>query len=396
MTRRLLCLAAFLVFGSLPPAVSAQTVTWSGQIRPRYEHRDPVAGGPDEFTSMRVRLGLLARVDSSLSVFVQGQDVRLWGEETNTLSDFRADNIDVHQAWLRYRHPGAPWLVSTVGRQEMSFGGQRLIGAVDWTQQGRAFDGVRLDLGQGRGRVSLVGMTLAENTAAAHEVDGALLGAYATIGAVGPGALDLYLLNDRVDATAQTDQLTMGARYAFQHSGFAGRVEGSLQRGDRVGTPVSASMVGARVGRSFSGDAVHLAVWYDRLSADDPNDPDTNAFSTLFATNHKFYGFADLFLDIPAHTQGRGLEDIAVKLSARLGSGTTAALDLHRFAAVSARDLASGHYADELDLTGTHRLSPHLSIVGGFSFVWQDDALARVGRLSEDLTFGYLSINATF
>ncbi len=30
---------------------------------------------------------------------------------------------------------------------------------------------------------------------------------------------------------------------------------------------------------------------------------------TLFATNHKFYGFADLFLNIPRDTAGRGLRD---------------------------------------------------------------------------------------
>ena len=36
-------------------------------------------------------------------------------------------------------------------------------------------------------------------------------------------------------------------------------------------------------------------------------------FDTLFTTNHKFYGLADLFLNIPLQTDGRGLQDLAVK-----------------------------------------------------------------------------------
>ena len=63
--------------------LAAQDVNISGQIRPRYEYRDPVDGAKDAFTSMRVRIGLKAEVDRNLSLFVQMQDVRLFGEETH-------------------------------------------------------------------------------------------------------------------------------------------------------------------------------------------------------------------------------------------------------------------------------------------------------------------------
>ena len=40
-----------------------------------------------------------------------------------------------------------------------------------------------------------------------------------------------------------------------------------------------------------------------------------NVFNTLYATNHKYYGFMDYFIDIPRHTYGLGLIDIHAKAS---------------------------------------------------------------------------------
>ncbi|NNL30908.1 MAG: hypothetical protein HKO77_07785, partial [Gemmatimonadetes bacterium] len=89
---------AVVTAGALTAApVLAQEVTLTGQVRPRFEFRDPVAGGLDDFTSMRVRLGVDALIERGLSVFVQVQDVRIWGEESHPLFDFSADALDLHQ-----------------------------------------------------------------------------------------------------------------------------------------------------------------------------------------------------------------------------------------------------------------------------------------------------------
>ena len=60
------------------PCANAQEVTLGGQLRPRYEFRDPTATGSDGFTSMRVRATLSARLERNVRVFVQLQDVRLY------------------------------------------------------------------------------------------------------------------------------------------------------------------------------------------------------------------------------------------------------------------------------------------------------------------------------
>lgn len=62
-----------------------------------------------------------------------------------------------------------------------------------------------------------------------------------------------------------------------------------------------------------------MTLWYDHLSGDDdPSDGTVRVFDTLFATNHKFYGLADYFLNIPVQTVGRGLQDLALKAWAYL------------------------------------------------------------------------------
>jgi hypothetical protein len=391
------CIAAAGVFALAVPTLRAQDVTFHGQVRPRYEYRDPLVDGPDAFTSMRVRAALDARLDPGLTVLIELQDVRIWGEEHSTLGDFTANHLDMHQAYVRYQGPALDWLTATIGRQETNFGGERLVGAVGWSQQGRSFDGVRLDLRRGRRTVALIAYTLAETSAATHEADAGLFGAYATFGEVGPGALDLYLLHDRVEGAAKTDQPTFGARYAFRRGRVEGRAEASLQRGERAGKKVSAFAFGGRLSTSFAEGRGTLNLWYDHLSGDDDaSDGETSVFSTLYATNHKFYGLADVFLDIPAHTGGAGLVDTALKLGWKASGRTALGADVHIFRAAKRAGLSTSHFGDEIDLTVSHAYSDHLGVAAGFSLVFQDDALADVHRLSGDLRWLYVMFDARF
>jgi hypothetical protein len=70
--------------------------------------------------------------------------------------------------------------------------------------------------------------------------------------------------------------------------------------------------------------------------------------------------------------------------------------DFHSFSAAEQGSLSTSHFANELDLTGSHRYTPNLTMVTGLSFVMQDDALSEIGRLSEDMTWVYVMFNATF
>ena len=388
---------ATLFAAATTPGYAQVATTFHGEVRPRYEFRNPLGGGPDQFTSMRVRLGLEAMLDANLSVFAQLQDVRIWGEETHPLFDYRADNLDLHQGYLRHRGERLEWLTVTAGRMEATFGEERLVGPVGWAQQGQSFDGVRLDVDQAWGDVAIISYRLGDETATSVAVDKEFYGAYGTVPDLGPGDIDLYWLYDRTEGAAETDQHSVGARYVFAAPGdIEGRVEGTFQTGTRAGNDVSAYLLGARVGKAFLERRVGVTLWYDYVSGDDASTAETEAFHTLFATNHKFYGLADLFLDLPVHTAGAGLQDMALKLSWQPRDDFSLAADLHSFRAAERGTLSGSHFGDEIDLTASHRYSEHLTAVTGFSYVLQDDPLAEIGRLSEDLKWLYVMLSAAF
>ncbi len=388
---------ASIALSSLPGVAGAQEVGVHGQVRPRTEFRD--LGGNSQstaFTSMRVRTDFLAQLERGVTVFVQLQDVRLWGEETNTLGDFNADNLDLHQGYLKVALGERQLLSATVGRQETNLGGQRLVGAVGWAQQGRSFDGLRISSDREWGSLDFLAYKLREGDL--EDVsESNLLGAYAVLDVDDRNRLDLYILHNGVSQQIGTDQSTVGARLHGSVVRFTYRGEVSVQRGERLGDDVSAYMLGARVGRDFAGGRGALTLWYDYLSGDDaPDDGTTRVFDTLFATNHKFYGFADLFLNIPVDTGGLGLRDAALKGSYDLGSETRLAADVHHFSLAKSGSLPSSALGQEIDLTVTYRYTSNLSLQAGQSIVFADDALINLGRAEGTLHFGYVMLNATF
>lgn len=394
-------LIALLVLATFPTGLAAQEVVVGGQLRPRWEFRDSLETGDDAFTSMRARASVSALLEDGVRVFLQIQDVRIWGEETNTLGDFEADNFDLHQGYVEVRarasRADSTLLSARVGRQELIFAEQRLIGAVNWAQQGRSFDGVRLTAELPTVRVDVFANQIADATAGTQENDAIFVGGYGTLAGLGPGSLDLYVLFNRIDAEQETNQTTIGARWFGAHGPYRFRGELNFQTGERAATDVTAFMLGARLGRTFADGAGQVTLWYDYLSGDDdPTDGTLRVFDTLFATNHPLYGFADFFTNIPRDTGGRGLQDFVVKAHYEPLESLRVALDAHSFYLAQSDGLSTGHLGEELDLTATYRLGPYLRLVGGFSYLIVGDAFAEIGRLTEDATWVYTMLDVTF
>jgi hypothetical protein len=164
----------------------------------------------------------------------------------------------------------------------------------------------------------------------------------------------------------------------------------------RGGTDVAAFMLGARLGREVLTGRGSVTLWYDYLSGNDPDSGETEVFSTLFATNHKFYGLADVFLNIPAHTAGAGLQDMAIKLASDPVGWLNIATDLHSFRVSKQGALSGTHFGEEVDVTLTGRYWSNFTTTAGFSYVFADEPLKETGRLSEDLKWFYLMVRTAF
>jgi hypothetical protein len=394
-----------LLLAALPTTAFAQEVDlkFGGQVRPRFEYRDPLPldGGAENFTSMRTRLDLRASMDDNLSAFIQIQDVRLWGSEGNTLGDFAANGLDIHQAYIDLGKAVDGGFMGRFGRQEVNFGGQRLVGSVNWAQQARSFDGIRVGSGGSVGNIDVFAAKLSDNQAGDIDVEADLVSGYGTWDISTTQDLDLYWIYDhREDDEAsagddKTNRHTMGTRWVGHVSDFTYRAEGSYQTGTWSGTDVSAFMFGGRLAYNFSKASVTL--WYDYLSGDgDLGDDTIKVFDTLFATNHKFYGFADLFLNIPVHTGGRGLQDMAIKGTYKINPAWMLRLDLHSFQMADQGSLASGHFGEEIDLVASWKYNKYLNLSAGVAYVFQSDGWAEIGRLTKDMGWVYLMLDAKF
>jgi hypothetical protein len=396
-----------LLLAALPTAVVAQEVDleFGGQVRPRFEYRDPLLlpdGGAENFVSMRTRLDLRAGLDDNLAAFIQIQDVRLWGSEGNTLGDFSANGLDIHQAYIDLGKAVDGGFMGRFGRQEVNFGGQRLVGSVNWAQQARSFDGIRVGSGGSVGNIDVFAAKLRDAQAGDIEAEADLVSAYGTWDITGTQDLDLYWIYDhREDNEAdpgdqKTNRHTFGTRWVGNVSRFTYRAEGSYQTGQLLGTDVSAFMFGGRLAYGFGGKA-SVTLWYDYLSGDgDLGDDTLKVFDTLFATNHKFYGFADLFLNIPVHTGGRGLQDMAIKGSYRFNPEWMLRLDLHSFRMADKGPLASGHFGEEIDVVASWKYNKYLTMSAGVAYVFQNDGWAEIGRLTRDLGWVYVMLDAKF
>lgn len=361
------------------------------------ESRAQGENGRETFSSMRVRAQLQGLLGDGGMVFIQVQDVRVFGEEANTLGDYRADAFDLHQGYLEFGLGSEKGTQLRVGRQALALGEQRLVGAVEWTQQGRSFDGARLTTpGLGPLKLDLFAMKLQEKSSATYDFDGEFLGAYGTLDLKAGGSLDLYALLTRDSREDGTEEHTLGALWKGEAGPLEMRFEGSLQGGEREGAEVSAWMLGARAGMAVH-DRATLTLWYDHLSGDDdPDDGKVKVFNTLFATNHAFYGAADYFLDIPVHTGGLGLRDAALKLAVNPVEGTRIGADLHAFSTAQEGGLSTRSLARELDLILTHAVGSGLTAVVGFSWVQARDGIRELERLEENANWSFLMLNAVF
>lgn len=386
---------------------AAQDATIHGQLRPRMEGWTPAGadGGADAFTSMRTRIGIRGRLDRGVSVHFQLQDARVFGEEQGTLTDFHADGLDLHQGWVQLGafDDAARGPALRVGRQEIALGGQRLVGNVDWTQQARSLDGARVRLRTAPGPIDVFGFTLADASAAGIDRDAVFAGFHAPLRIGSVERFELYgLFNGNGgepgdDGEAATRQATAGARVVGTARGLRYRGEGYWQFGRRGGREVGAFLAAARVGVPFADGRARVTLWYDHLSGDDrPGAGRVRAFETLLATNHKFYGHADLFLDIPAHTAGRGLRDLALKTSWRARPDLTLAMQLHEFRLADGGGLSTTRLGEEIDLTATRRYGGALRVEAGFSYVVRGDGFAEIGRPTGHVAGGYLMLDATF
>jgi len=357
-----------------------------GQIRLRLELDDKsFAPNTDanDFTLMRTRLGLKVNPAEKVTVVLQFQDSRTFGTELSTLADM--GNLDLHQGYVRLDDfLGAEGLTFQVGRQEISFGGERLIGPVGWHNVGRSFDGGRLYLTRPAIRAEFWAAKtneLYDNTPAENR-DKNIFGFDLELVRLPEFAPRGYYIgeidNDRSSAgLRKLSRHTLGV----QATGKAGRLdydlETALQTGELGGRDISAYLAALALGCTFKPETgTRLSAGYDYLSGNDGS-ADYKAFNTLYATNHKFYGSMDYFINIPAATGGLGLKDFMVKFQHKFHPQVTCKADFHLFRYAREDSFGQKALGKELDLSLLYNCRKLVKNTIGLSIFIPDEVFER-------------------
>ncbi len=396
------------VVGLVALTVGALQAEWtlSGQIRHRFEwdQRSFNADqGANTYHLLRSRLGIQFSNDPIYAYF-QFQDSRAFGTETSTLTDGSADNFDLHQGYLRIRHPFGLRMCLKIGRQEVALGNQRLVGAVGWHNIGRSFDGIVLHSHLGPLGVRLFTLRTNETSAPKDEGDFDLFGFHG--GLTLPGLrVEPLLLFEHTYNLPDSQAVNRFTAYAWVHGGLAGltySLEGAYQGGTQQGLDISAFLAAVKLGYTLQQAAMKpgITLGLDLLSGDaDPTDDKIEVFNTLYATNHKFYGYMDYFLNIPVHTYGLGLQDLYASLHAKPLPGFTAKATAHVFQAAQEYTLQDGSttraFGNEVDLTLSYKYGENLGVSGGFSVFLPGD-IFKEKRGEDPATWFYLMTTVTF
>jgi len=306
-----------------------------GELRLRYESKDSAGPFPnndfitkgkvnsnDEMTE-RLRLHLGYAPTSWFKVYVEGRGSFQQNDARRPSPD--SDRADLQQAYLHIGDTRQFPLVATLGRQELIYGDQHMIGNGDWSSTARSFDAAKLRyetadfwLDAFAGRVVV---PYDNHFNVSNDYD-TLYGLYgSTKKLVSWQDTQFYFLSrdassKALNATAPSVPgnpttarhiQTLGSRWTSLPGELAGwdySLEAALQFGSIVQANArrdqQAYAVFTSGGYTFTDTwgSPRLGAGYDFGSGDsNPNDGKNQTFDNLFGTNHRFYGSMDLFCE---------------------------------------------------------------------------------------------------
>jgi hypothetical protein len=362
------------------------------QIRPRYEYTNGFGTLITPTTEHTSFIGNRARVnfnysDSKLKVKLALQNVHTWGDAATT-SVSSKNGMAAFEAWAEYSFT-EKWS-SRIGRQSLSYDNQRIIGGLDWANQGRSFDAALVKY---KGKNSQLDLGFALNADSEAKVapvtpystdvfkDMQYAWYHTTVKNLGVSLLVLNVGKEYLKTPTE-----VGLNY-FQTFGTYGKytaakigVDYSLygQTGKIGKNTVSAWEVALNVGYAFSSKFKATA-GYEFLSGKDQGSTSTmvKSFTPIFGTNHAFNGFMDYFY-VGNHANSVGLNDLSIKLDFPIHK-LKVSVASHLFSApnkIMVGSLEQDSYLGmELDLTAVYKLDKDVLLTAGYSQMFASDSM---------------------
>jgi hypothetical protein len=401
--------------------------SFGGQIRNRHEFWDGFGFGAsasddDDFNLTRIRLHGDLHLGPNARIFMEG--IAALATERELAGGRRTgdnDSGDFMNAFIELQTDSAPNKGHKIrfGRQEISYGKQRIISAANWSNTRRNFDGIKGIFNFANWRLDAFWarpVTKIKYDINKSNDDQEFYGVYASGNPTYiPGNIEAYILGlDRSSRTfngtsGQEERYTIGTRLWGPISGTAAfyEFEGAYQFGDHGTADIDAFMLTGELGIKPAGWPAGLKVWLaaDYATGDDgAGDGDSETFDPLFPTGHGHLGYADQL--------GRfNIIDFRPGLTFKSFADTSVKVDFHNFwradtddalyntgggVIIAAAASSDSYVGSEIDITLKKKFTPNWDALLIYSHFFTGDTIEDGIASEEDIDAVYVQLQFTF
>ncbi|MGE0764365.1 MAG: alginate export family protein [Bdellovibrionales bacterium] len=393
--------------------VSAQTsriqVAGSARVRAEFRENTDFNDNADDyidFIASRFRLDFKVQATEKVNIFLQPQFSKTWGEPefvptatdantpANTSAATNDSPIDVHQGYFGYQANES--FLFILGRRELNYGDELLVGGVGWSNVGRSFDLAQAAYKHAYGSMEVFHSSVVDrNTTGAGPGDREFSGVYAANRIsenIEHADAYIFYLNDP-STSPKSSTTAYGMRLKSSVGEFDYRAEMTFED-VKAAESTGERQYNFEAGYTFDASKKNrVAVEYFSASGN---------FDQLFPTGHKWLGYADLF-------SRRNIEGYHARVSGQILSGLVASFDYYHF---ERQDTSRSVYkfngttaygatgdsaaiANEYDLVLAYTLDENLTLEGGAARVVSGNYLKDNGG-SDEASFYYLQIATSF
>ncbi|TDH27526.1 hypothetical protein EXU57_06985 [Segetibacter sp. 3557_3] len=412
----------------------------SAQLRTRTELRAgqgaplPKGSDPAFFTSQRSRLNVGFaghRFKTGLTL----QDVRVWGQDGSTINrTVSADNngLKAHEAWAEIQLTDTALKTQTllfkIGRQELVYDDQRLLGNLDWLQQARSHDAavlkyevrtwsIHAGAAFNQNRENASGTTYNSNPAGNYPGNtngGSMYKSMQYLHAakkLNAGQLSFLFFTDQFSKYRMDTVNNIGYK-SFQPGSWA-RATTGIYFNNVVGKWAITSSAYYQFGKTFNTQKLRAVLasafvqrnfnkqWSLGAGVDYTSGGNSgNSFDPLYGTPHKFWGLMDYFYVASSFGKG-GLTNSYIKTRYKANDRLLFAADLHQFSSATAINYngqSKRNFGQEADLVATYSLTKTIGLESGYAHFFATPllnapAVKNVANGRTNADWAYLMIN---
>lgn len=402
----------FLLLVGISFDIQAQELDVNLQIRPRFEYRNGYKSllkegqeGTSQI-SQRSRLNFNYKQDE-LTVKLTFQNTRTWGDVSTTASADK-NGVAVFEAWAQYDLT-KKWS-ARMGRQVLSYDNQRIMGEMDWAQQGQSHDALMVSFHPENHQLD---MGLAYNSDNENLIQTPYTVAnyktmqyawyHTTFDKI--GASLLFLNTGYEFSRINNPELIIDYKQTFGTylTYKTGKIDSNLsfygQTGKSVDKQVSAYDAAINIGYNIT-DSFKAGLGYEFLSGKDTSDGSTviKSFNPIFGTNHGFNGYMDYFY-VGNHLNSVGLQDAFLKFNYNVKKWQFALIP-HVFLAAAdvvtpLNEKLDSYLGTEVDFTAGFNFKKDITLTGGYSQMFGTKTLEfiKTGDASHTNNWAWLMIS---